>query len=279
MPELPEVETICRGLSMSLQGKKIVNVEARRLGLRFEFPSDLKLKLEGRVLMQMRRRSKYILIDLDDGNSLILHLGMSGRLVIVNPNDPVAKHDHVLIECEKDMSLRFNDPRRFGMVDIFPTEHLKSHRLLKNLGIEALSPDLTVQYLKAMFKTKKTSIKSALLDQRIIAGLGNIYVCEALFWANILPERSTQTLTEKEIEVLIVAIVNVLNAALKAGGSSLRDYVQSDGKQGGFQNQFAVYDREGLYCPQCRENAPPISCIKRITQAGRSTFYCMYKQV
>ncbi|MES2206128.1 MAG: bifunctional DNA-formamidopyrimidine glycosylase/DNA-(apurinic or apyrimidinic site) lyase [Pseudomonadota bacterium] len=279
MPELPEVETICRGLTMSLQGAKILKVEARRSGLRFEFPNDLKSKLEGRIFVQMRRRSKYILIDLDDGNSLILHLGMSGRLLIAKPNDPVAKHDHVLIECEKEKSLRFNDPRRFGVLDIYPTEHLMNHRLLKNLGVEALSSDLTLQYLKAMFTSKKTTIKVALLDQRIIAGLGNIYVCEALFWAGISPERSAQTLIEKEIEALIVAIVNVLNAALKAGGSSLRDYVQSDGEQGGFQHQFAVYNREGQHCPRCKESTSLTPCIKRITQAGRSTFYCSYKQV
>ncbi len=278
MPELPEVETICRGLSSSLKGAKIARADVRRTGLRFEFPQKLVSKLEGRTLLQIHRRAKYILIDLDDGHSLIIHLGMSGRLVIGKLTDPTAKHDHVLIECEGGVVLRFNDPRRFGMLDLYPTEELSSYRLLSSLGVEALSSDLTVHYLKSKFKAKKTLIKVALLDQRIIAGLGNIYVCEALFWAGISPERSTQTLTEKEIEALISAIVNVLNAALKAGGSSLRDYVQSDGELGHFQNQFAVYNREGQNCLSCQKSLFEFPCIKRITQGGRSKFYCSRKQ-
>lgn len=275
MPELPEVETICRGLAHALKGVRIIRVEQNRPDLRFPFPENLATRLAGRQITDMRRRAKYIVIDLDNGQSLLLHLGMSGQLLLSTPEAPAKKHDHVIFHCESGRSLRFNDPRRFGSLDLCPTSDLPEHRLLSRLGTEPLDEDLTADYLTKKLRGKKTSIKVALLDQRIIAGLGNIYVCEALFYAGISPSRQAESLTAAEILALIPAIRNVLNAALKAGGSSLRDYVQSDGAQGGFQHQFAVYNRENKPCPGCTCGK---SAIERIVQAGRSTFYCSIKQ-
>ncbi len=250
--------------------------------------------------MRVRRRAKYIVIELDDGNALLLHLGMSGRLVVGTPEGKPEKHDHVILHCDGDRTLRFNDPRRFGMLDLLAVAALERHPLLKNLGVEPLDlPNenkhcnecetvscetkqtaeiagiLTPDYLARKLKNKKTTMKAALLDQRIIAGLGNIYVCEALYHAGIAPERRAGSLKPAAITALIPAIRKVLSAALKAGGSSLRDYVQSDGALGFFQNQFAVYDRENKKCPDCTCGK---AAIKRIAQSGRSTFYCPVKQ-
>ena len=300
MPELPEVETTCRGLQHALAGARILRVEQRRADLRFPMPKNLAQKLGGRRIVKIRRRAKYIVIELDDGNALLLHLGMSGRLVVGVPETPPEKHDHVIFHCDGDRTLRFNDPRRFGMLDLLPVADLARHPLLKNLGVEPLpqtskilnhnengtvshetaprpeiTGELTPEYLAKKLKNRKTTMKAALLDQRIIAGLGNIYVCEALFYAGIAPERRAGSLKPAAIAALIPAIRKVLTAALKAGGSSLRDYVQSDGALGFFQDQFAVYNREDKKCPGCTCGKP---AIKRIAQGGRSTFFCAVKQ-
>lgn len=300
MPELPEVETTCRGLERALAGARIVRVEQRRADLRFPMPQHLAQKLTGRRIVKIWRRAKYIVIELDDGQAMLLHLGMSGRLVVGTPDTPPEKHDHVIWHCDGNRTLRFNDPRRFGMLDLLPVADLLQHRLLRSLGVEPLQqgkkkahrsdsatvshetpkpPDvareLTVAYLTEKLRGKKTTMKAALLDQSIIAGLGNIYVCEALFYAGISPLRRAGSLKPDAIAALILAIRKTLNAALKAGGSSLRDYVQSDGALGFFQDQFAVYDREDKPCPGCICGKP---AIKRTTQSGRSTFYCPVQQ-
>ncbi len=313
MPELPEVETTCRGLASKLLGAKILRAEQNRADLRLPMPKNLPAKLQGRRIISVRRRAKYILIDLDDEQSLLIHLGMSGRMVVSKPDDPAQKHDHVVLHCEDNRTVRFNDPRRFGMLDLCQTEKLPAHKLLKDLGVEPLeepqdnchsrasgnpvslnnksnkrdsrlrgndkelnpSQHLTATYLTEKFRTKKAPIKAALLDQTIIAGLGNIYVCEALFHACISPERLASSLTTAEITALIPAIHKVLKAAIKAGGSSLRDYVQSDGALGYFQTQFAVYDHEGQSCPDCTCGK---QAIARIVQSGRSTFFCPVRQ-
>ena len=271
MPELPEVETTCRGLAKALQAAHILSVEQRRADLRRPMPANLAAALKGRSIAAIRRRAKYIIIDLTGGQSLILHLGMSGRLTVGPPDQSPGKHDHVIIHCDARRTLRFNDPRRFGLLDLCPTPEVERHAFLRHLGIEPLGPGLTAAYLAEKFMRRKTPMKAALLDQTIIAGLGNIYVSEALFHARIAPGRQAQTVTPAELRALIPAIKKVLNAALKAGGSSLRDYVQTNGALGFFQNQFSVYDRENTPCPRCRAQ---ISRIQRITQSGRSTFFC-----
>ena len=276
MPELPEVETTCAGLRHALLGAHIQEVEQHRADLRMPMPRNLKSRLTGRTITGIDRRAKYIIMRLDDGMALLLHLGMSGRLVVGRPDDPARKHDHVVLHCDRDRTLRFNDPRRFGMLDSCPAEELSQHPLLCHLGVEPLGKDLTSAYLAKQFSGKKTTIKAALLDQRIIAGLGNIYVCEALFHARIAPTRLAGSLSPKEIATLVPSIRKVLQAALAAGGSSLRDYVQSDGVLGSFQNHFAVYDREGKRCPGCRCGKP---AIMRITQSGRSSFFCPIRQL
>lgn len=275
MPELPEVETTCRGLSKALLGAKILRAEQNRADLRLPMPRHLPEKLQGCTITDIRRRAKYIIIALDNGQAMLLHLGMSGRLVVGTVDDPAAKHDHVVLHCDGGRTLRFNDPRRFGMLDLCPIDKLEQHKLLRDIGVEPLGKYLTAAYLTEQFAGKKTPIKAALLDQRIIAGLGNIYVSEALFHAGILPTRLAQTLRPNQIKLLVPAIRRVLQAALKAGGSSLRDYVQTDGALGFFQDQFAVYNRAGQSCPGCKCGHPSIT---RIVQSGRASYYCPVKQ-
>lgn len=271
MPELPEVETTCRGLTKRLLGARIERVELHRPDLRLPLPRGLAGKLQDRRITALRRRAKYIVMELDDGHALLLHLGMSGRLVIGQPQDKTDKHDHVIIHCDQNRTLRFNDPRRFGMLDYAAVEKLSQHKLLKQIGVEPLEDGLTTTYLQKNFAGKKTPMKAALLDQRIIAGLGNIYVCEALFLAGISPFRLAKDVTQVECRKLIPAIRKVLNAAIAAGGSSLRDYVQTDGALGFFQNKFLVYDREGQPCRRCRHQK---IIVQRAAQSGRSSFFC-----
>ncbi|MBP7253407.1 MAG: bifunctional DNA-formamidopyrimidine glycosylase/DNA-(apurinic or apyrimidinic site) lyase [Alphaproteobacteria bacterium] len=271
MPELPEVETTCLGLSKALLGARIIRAEQNRPNLRLPMPRNLPKKLIGRSITAIYRRAKYIIIELDNSKAMLLHLGMSGRLVVGASQQTTNKHDHVVIHCDGDRTLRFNDPRRFGMLDLCAHEELDNHPLLRNLGVEPLGKELTTAYLTQQFSGKKTPVKAALLDQHIIAGLGNIYVSEALYYAKIKPTRLAGTLQPDEISSLVPAVRQVLQAALKAGGSSLRDYVHSDGALGFFQDQFAVYDREGQRCPRCKQQKV---LIERITQSGRSSFYC-----
>jgi len=280
MPELPEVETVCRGLARRLEGQVLTRAEARRKALRFPLPRNFAARLEGRRVLAVRRRAKYIIADLDDGQSLLGHLGMSGRMLLSKGRPAVLDaHDHVILETADGWCLRFNDARRFGLLDLAPTKALAAHRLLADLGPEPLGRGFNGRYLAAALAGRKTSIKAALLDQRLIAGIGNIYASEALYHARIAPDRLAATLTPREAVALAQAIKNVLRAAIKAGGSSLRDYVQTDGELGYFQHRWAVYGKEGAPCPGCTcRTGGKTGGIKRITQAGRSTFYCPHKQ-
>lgn len=279
MPELPEVETVCRGLAPHLEGRVLVRVLQRRPDLRKPFPPGFVERLTGRRVMAVRRRAKYILVDFDDGTVLIAHLGMSGRMIIT-PESPAefGAHDHVVLETDAGMVITFNDARRFGVMDLALAEALADHPLLRGLGPEPLGNEFSGPVLAERLAGKMTSIKAALLDQTVVAGLGNIYVSEALFLARISPTRIAATVTGARAERLATAIREVLTRAIAAGGSSLRDYRQASGELGYFQHQFAVYDREGQPCPGCACDVGATGGIRRIVQAGRSTFYCSRRQ-
>ena len=263
MPELPEVETVMRGLKSALLGQKITRAIIR-------LPEDLGQQLTGARIQSFRRRGKYMLMRLDRGLSVLWHLGMSGRMVIDAPEPP--KHEHIHLEFEHGHHLGFVDPRRFGMIDLVPTAAEDQHRLLAAMGIEPLDGQLTGPFLTNAFAGKRTAIKLALLDQTLIAGLGNIYVCEALFRARIHPLRPAQSLSKRENAALAQAIIDTLTDAIAAGGSSLRDYVQASGELGYFQHQWRVYGKEGEPCPDCK--GPPCPGVTRLPQSGRSTFFC-----
>jgi len=268
MPELPEVETVVRGLRSQLVGRTITRVEQRRPDLREKFPARFAGRLQGRRIDSVERRAKYILIGLADANLLVVHLGMTGQFVIGAKPNAIGPHDHVVITLDNDRVLRFNDVRRFGLMDIVPAAQLGSHKRFKGIGPEPLADGFGGAVLEAAFKGRKGPIKAALLDQRNLAGIGNIYASEALYRARISPKRRTGTVTRERAALLATSIREVLEKAVAAGGSSARDYVNADGQQGYFQTEWVVYDREGKPCPSCR--AP----IKRIVQSGRSTFYC-----
>lgn len=269
MPELPEVETTRRGLAVKLEGRRIARIEARRPDLRFPLPKNFARAIQGRRVEALERRAKYILIRLEGDLVWMIHLGMSGRMVIRAgwPND-IGPHDHVIFATADGAAVTFNDARRFGMMDLVPAAKLAEHRLLAGIGPEPLGADFTPAVLAAALAGRKTPMKAALLDQRVVAGLGNIYVCEALFRAGIHPEKLAGTVKPAKLDLLVPAIKAVLGEAIEAGGSSLRDYVQSDGELGYFQTRFRVYDREGEACVTCK------SRVQRIVQSGRSTFYC-----
>jgi formamidopyrimidine-DNA glycosylase len=274
MPELPEVETIRRGLALRISGRHIVQAELRRPDLRRPFPPMLAVRLKGARIGALSRRGKYLLVELDESGLLLLHLGMSGRITAGGPDTPDAKHDHVVLTLDDGTVVRFNDPRRFGLVDYLARGTEAAHPLLAGLGPEPLEPGFDGAYLGRALAGKLTPIKSALLDQRIVAGLGNIYVCEALFRARLAPRRLAATVTGARAGRLVLAIRNVLDEAIAAGGSSLRDYVQANGELGYFQHRWAVYGREGEACPGC-------TCaegVQRIVQSGRSTFFCAKRQ-
>jgi formamidopyrimidine-DNA glycosylase len=274
MPELPEVETIRRGLALRISGRHIVQAELRRPDLRRPFPPMLAVRLKGARIGALSRRGKYLLVELDESGLLLLHLGMSGRITAGGPDTPDAKHDHVVLTLDDGTVVRFNDPRRFGLVDYLARGTEAAHPLLAGLGPEPLEPGFDGAYLGRALAGKLTPIKSALLDQRIVAGLGNIYVCEALFRARLAPRRLAATVTGARAGRLVLAIRNVLDEAIAAGGSSLRDYVQANGELGYFQHRWAVYGREGEPCPGC-------TCaegVQRIVQSGRSTFFCAKRQ-
>ncbi|MFY9288331.1 MAG: bifunctional DNA-formamidopyrimidine glycosylase/DNA-(apurinic or apyrimidinic site) lyase [Alphaproteobacteria bacterium] len=279
MPELPEVETVCRGLEASLKNAIITKAEVHRSDLRIPFPKNLAERLRARRIRGITRRAKYILIELDKNETLLLHLGMSGRMTISKTKSKPGKHDHLVFHFNNGLHVSFNDPRRFGMCDLVPTDKLDQHKLVKHLGVEPLCDDLTTDYLAAKFKGKKTSIKIAIMDQRLVVGVGNIYASEALFHAGINPKRLAGKVKRDEIAKLVPAIRKVLKAAIKAGGSSLRDYVQSDGELGYFQHQFSVYGKTSEKCRDCNCNTAKTGGIKQITQGGRSSFYCPIKQL
>ncbi len=269
MPELPEVETTMRGLAAIISGKRLARVEARRPDLRFPLPPDFAARMEGQMVLRIDRRAKYMLARLDGGLTWLTHLGMSGRMMVgQGPAPKPAKHDHIIIETSDGGYAVYQDARRFGFMDLFPTSEEASHPRLVSLGIEPLS-GLTASKLKAMLAGKSSSIKAALLDQRLIAGLGNIYVCEALFRARVRPEREAGSMKQAELKRLTVAIPEVLREAISAGGSSLRDYRQPSGELGYFKASWGVYGREGEDCIICSKNH-----VRRIVQSGRSSFYC-----
>lgn len=278
MPELPEVETVRRGLEPAMTGRRILHAEVRREGLRWPFPPDLAVRLTGARVTALRRRAKYILADLDSGESALIHLGMSGRM-LVSGEAPGAfeharampgKHDHIVLDLEGGARVAFNDARRFGMFDLVPTESAEQHRLLDGLGPEPLGNGFSADYLAQALCGRRAPIKTALLDQRLVAGLGNIYVCEALHRAGIHPTRPAGKIAAPRLERLTAEVRAVLTEAIKAGGSSLRDHRQADGELGYFQHAFRAYGRAGEPCanPGCT------GTIRRIAQSGRSTFYC-----
>ncbi|MEE9389166.1 MAG: bifunctional DNA-formamidopyrimidine glycosylase/DNA-(apurinic or apyrimidinic site) lyase [Paracoccaceae bacterium] len=271
MPELPEVETVRRGLEPAMAGQLIARADIRRPDLRWPFPPDMAARLTGKQVTNLRRRSKYILVDLSSGETLIIHLGMSGFMQVSGgPHPELLKHDHVVLDMATGARITFNDARRFGSMDIIATDRVETHRLLASLGPEPLGNTFDDTYLTARLKNRNTPIKSALLDQRIVAGLGNIYVCEVLHRTGISPLIKSGKLSRRRVNSLIPAIRDVLNEAIAAGGSSLQDHRQTDGELGYFQHRFQVYDRENQPCtkPECTGN------IQRIVQAGRSSFYC-----
>jgi formamidopyrimidine-DNA glycosylase len=276
MPELPEVETVARGLMARLLGKRLLSFKLNRRDLRNPVPPGLKAKLEGRRIAAIARRAKYILFHLEDGGVLIAHLGMSGRLVLVDAENarPPAPHDHAVLGFEGGVELRLNDARRFGLLDYAAQDDLAAHKLFRHLGPEPLGPEFDGAKLAGLLKGKKTSIKAALLDQRVVAGLGNIYVSESLYGAGISPRRLAGTVKGDRAGRLANAIRDVLARAIAAGGSSLRDYVQASGELGYFQHHWAVYGKEGEPCPRCDCRGG----IRRIVQGGRSTFYCAKRQ-
>ena len=279
MPELPEVETIVRGLRPHLEGRRLVRVVQRRPDLRFPFPENFAARLTGRRVTGLGRRAKYMLIGLDGGEVLLCHLGMSGRMVLDRTKDaPLDPHDHVVFETDAGERIRFNDVRRFGLMDLVAEQDLQAHKLLRDLGPEPLGNAFNGAALATALKGRRTPIKAALLDQRIVAGLGNIYACEALFHAGLSPRRQAYTVQGGRAQRLAWAVRDVLQRAIEAGGSSLRDYVQADGELGYFQHHWAVYGREMEPCPGCTCERARTGAIRRITQAGRSTFYCPTRQ-
>lgn len=267
MPELPEVETVKRGLETALKGKVIKHVTLKRAGLRFPFPLFFVENLEGRTLKTFARRAKYILITFDNDKILLIHLGMSGKLLVhAKMPEILDKHDHVIIECTDAMVAIFNDARRFGVMTLLEKDEI--HPLLANLGIEPFSDAFTLKNIYPLLQKAKVSIKQFLMNQKYISGIGNIYASEALFLSGIDPKKETNTIPRPKAEALLKAIRQVLEAAIKSGGSTLRDYVRSSGDVGYFQHSFTVYGRENQSCIKCT------SPIRKMTQQGRSTFFC-----
>lgn len=278
MPELPEVETVRRGLMPSMEGATILRADVNRPDLRWPFPDQMAERLQGQKVLNLRRRSKYLLLDLSGGETLLIHLGMSGRMLVsgdpmgqfVHEHPAPEKHDHVMFHMDNAARVTFNDPRRFGAMDLITTATADSHKLLAVLGPEPLGNDFHEQHLVDAVAQKNSPVKSALLDQRIVSGLGNIYVCEALFRAGIRPTRKAGRISVKRVAALVPIIRAVLSEAIEAGGSSLRDFKQADGELGYFQHRFDVYGREGAPCRS--ENCTGF--VQRIVQSGRSSFFC-----
>ena len=278
MPELPEVETVRRGLAPAMEGAVITRAQINRPDLRWPFPKNMSERLTGARIQTLGRRSKYILASLDTAETLLIHLGMSGRMLIsgdplgqfVHEHPAAEKHDHVILDLDNGSRITFNDPRRFGAMDLIASHRIAAHTLIAGLGPEPLGNAFSESYLADQLKGRKLPMKSALLDQKIVSGLGNIYVCETLFRCGIHPTRKAGQLSKARISRLVPVIRDVLSEAIEAGGSSLRDFRQADGELGYFQHSFDVYGREGAPCrtPGCT------GTIRRMVQSGRSTFYC-----
>ncbi len=292
MPELPEVETVRRGLAEVMEGRRIEWIEVRRHDLRIPVPDDFGERLRGRTLEKLGRRAKYIVGEFDDGTILLAHLGMSGRMIIETPDDMTeksasntpgdfahdpgnhAKHEHIVFHVGNGTVIRFSDPRRFGLMTLTDRENFADHKLIRHLGPEPTGEDFTGSVLAARLQGKRTPIKAALLDQRVVAGVGNIYACEALFAAGLSPLRQAATVQGRRADRLAMAVRDVLADAIAAGGSSLRDHVAPTGELGYFQHSFKVYGRTGEPCPGCDCG----QSVQRIVQSGRSTFYCTKRQ-
>jgi formamidopyrimidine-DNA glycosylase len=271
MPELPEVETVRRGLAVRLEGRVIARVVKRRADLRVPMPRDLARRLEGRRVQSIDRRAKYLLFRFDSDDVLIAHLGMSGRMVLRDDvAAPYETHDHVVIDTDEGWSIRFNDARRFGVMLLADAAKLTEHPLLRDIGPEPLGNEFSGELLWRALDGRRTPVKAALLDQKTVAGVGNIYACEALFRAGIKPTRLACDVGPKRADALAQAIRSVLGEAIEAGGSSLRDHVQPSGELGYFQHRWAVYDREGQNC----HDGACGGVIRRIVQSNRSTFFC-----
>lgn len=278
VPELPEVETVRAGLEPTMVGQVIIETDVNRPDLRWPFPRGMSERLKDVRVEALKRRSKYILADLSSGETLLIHLGMSGRILIsgdplgqfVHDHPAPEKHDHVVFHMASGARVTFNDPRRFGAMDLFPTSELETHKLLRDIGPEPLGNEFNEDYLADALKSRRTPIKAALLDQKLVAGLGNIYVCEALYRAGISPSRRSDRISRDRARTLVPHIRDVLREAIAAGGSSLRDYRTTGGELGYFQHGFKVYGREGEPCQttDCGRE------IRRIVQSGRSSFYC-----
>lgn len=278
MPELPEVETITEALRRAVQGATVLAVQVRNRRFREAVPDDFEKRIVNSSFEKIYRKAKYIVIELSNGFSIIWHLGMSGRVKISDelPAD-LEKHDHVILHTDKGYII-YNDARRFGLMTYTQSESIFQHHLFSHIGVDPFDEALTAQYLFDIFKNRKSSIKTTLLDQSIINGIGNIYASEALYEACISPLRSASELTLSEIKKLISAIRKTLKKAIAAGGSTLRDYRKPDGSMGYFQNEHCVYDKTGQRCPNCTCDLRKTGGILRITQGGRSTFYCAHLQ-
>ena len=283
MPELPEVETVRRGLTKRLAGQPIASVVLNRPDLRFPFPPRMERRLKGRVIEAVDRRAKYLLLRCGPAPGkprspadpvVIVHLGMSGRMIFDEGGRPPEAHDHMILTAGDGTRLVYNDARRFGFVLMAEAGGLESHPRLAGLGPEPLGDDFTKAYLLDRLAGRMTTLKAALLDQKLVAGVGNIYACEALYQAGLLPTRLAASLGARQAGRLVAAVRDVLGRAIEAGGSSLRDYVQTDGELGYFQHAWAVYGKEGEPCPTCPGGRACKTGVRRITQSGRSTFYC-----
>jgi formamidopyrimidine-DNA glycosylase len=286
MPELPEVETVRRGLAQVMEGRRIENVEVCRRDLRLPVPDDFADRLKGRTLERLGRRAKYLVGEFDDDTVLLVHLGMSGRMTIETPEDRTRPggfvrstgshdvHEHIIFHVGNGTVIRFSDPRRFGLMVLTDRVMFENHKLIHHLGPEPTGADFTGPVLSARLKSKKTNIKAALLNQRVVAGVGNIYACEALYESGISPRRTAATVQGGRADRLAGALREVLEKAIRAGGSSLRDHVAPTGELGYFQHNFSVYGRTGQPCPGCDCGG----AVQRIVQGGRSTFYCARRQ-
>jgi formamidopyrimidine-DNA glycosylase len=292
MPELPEVETVRRGLAEVMEGRRVERVEVRRHDLRIPVPDDFGARLQGRTLEKLGRRAKYLVGEFDDGTVLLAHLGMSGRMIIETPDDMAqesrsrkpgvfahdpgshARHEHIVFHVGNGTVIRYSDPRRFGLMTLTDRDSVAGHKLIRHLGPEPTGEDFTGPALAARLQGKHTPIKAALLDQRVVAGVGNIYACEALYAAGLSPRRQASTVQGRRADRLATAVREVLGEAIAAGGSSLRDHVAPTGELGYFQHSFKVYGRTGEPCPGCDCG----QSVQRIVQSGRSTFYCAKRQ-
>ncbi len=273
MPELPEVETVCRGITKKVLNKHIKKVVTRREGLRVPFPKDLAQKCNNATVKSVIRRAKFVLIHLDNDQTIIIHLGMSGKVTFPETGTPPAKHDHLSIYFEDDIQLCLNDTRRFGVVDISATKDLATNKHLEKLGVEPLTDQFDGDYLYKILQNKRIPIKQAIMDGHLVVGVGNIYASESLFKAAINPTQSANTVTKSKIKLLCTVIKQTLTDAIAAGGSTLQDYVQTDGSLGYFQHQFKVYGRDKQPCQVCE------TPIEKIVQGGRATFFCPKCQI